>query len=193
MNNIVRKWFLKNLEARIFYRNLIRKKIIKKLPQAILEIGCGRGDGILIHEQYYHPKIHNAFDIDKRLVELALRKKKCLRLNHIKIDVGDVRDINAPDEIFDAVFGYGVLHHVKNWQTGLKEINRVLKYQGIYCWEEPFQYFNNLFISKLLLSHPDVNMTYKNWWKELERASFKNIFEWPIKNPFITLGISVKK
>jgi ubiquinone/menaquinone biosynthesis C-methylase UbiE len=192
MNNIVRKWFLHNLEARVFYRYLVRKEVIKKLPRAILEIGCGRGDGIEIHERFYRPLIHCAFDIDERLVKIAVKKKLKLGLSHVKIGIGDVRNIKEPDEKFDAVFGYGILHHVKNWEKGLKEISRVLKPKGVYCWEEPFEFFNNLFLSKLLLSHPNVDMTYKNWLRELEIVSLKYCFGWPVKNPFITLGISLK-
>ncbi len=188
MNNSVRKWFLHHIEVPIFYKQLINRK-----PKSILEIGCGRGDAISIHEALYEPIIHSAFDIDSNLIKLALIKKKILKLNHVKITVGDVRKIDEHDEYFDAVFGYGVLHHVKDWKKGLREISRVLKPRGVYCWEEPFEYFSNLFISRLLLSHPDIGMTYRNWMNELDNLSLLCYFGWPIKNPFITLGISVKK
>jgi ubiquinone/menaquinone biosynthesis C-methylase UbiE len=192
MNNVVRRWFMRNLEARIFYRNLIRKNLIKKMPRSILEIGCGRGDGILIHEELYKPIIHSAFDVDPYLIKLAYLKKREFILDHVKVSVGDVRNIDEPDENFDAVFGYGVLHHVENWQKGVREVARVLKPKGIYCWEEPFEYFNNLPMSKILLSHPKVGMTYKNWMDQLQKASLTCYTGWPIKNPFITLGISIK-
>ena len=91
------------------------------------------------------------------------------------------------------MFGYGVLHHVKNWKLGVKEIARVLKPGGVYCWEEPFEYFNNLFISRILLSHPKLGLTYNKWISELEKNDLYCFSEWPIKNPFITLGVSVKK
>lgn len=192
MNNMVRKWFLRNLEARIFFRFLIRNRMIKEWPISFLEIGCGRGDAIPIHEVYYQPKYYNAFDLDPILIKNALAKTKVLNPSHIRISVADVRFIDEPDGRFDIIVGYGVLHHVYGWQKGLKEISRVLKLGGIYCWEEPFEYFNHLFISKLLLSHPEVNMTYKNWMNELEKVSLRCIFGWPFKNPFITLGVSIK-
>lgn len=194
MDNIVRKWFLHNLEARVFYR-MIRGDALIDLNkiQSILEIGCGRGDGILIHERFYRPLYHSIFDINPSLIKQAYQKKKVLRHDHLKVSVGDVRDIKEPDETFDLVIGYGVLHHIAGWRVALKEVSRVLKPGGLYCWEEPFEYFNNLFLSKLLLSHPDVGMTYRKWMDELERQSLPLRRAWPIKNPFITLGISRKK
>lgn len=36
-------------------------------------------------------------------------------------------DIRLPSEKFDAVFIFDVLHHVPEWRSALKEINRVLK------------------------------------------------------------------
>jgi ubiquinone/menaquinone biosynthesis C-methylase UbiE len=188
MHNCVRKWFLQHIETQLFNKLLKNKK-----PKSILEIGCGRGDAIITHEKIYSPIIHSAIDIDIDLIRMALFKKVKLHLNHVRIKVGDVRNIDEPDEIFDAVFGYGVLHHVENWQKGLHEIARVLKPKGVYCWEEPFEYFSNLFISRLLLSHPDVGMTYRNWMNELNNCSLPVYYGWPIKNPFITLGISIKK
>jgi len=188
MNNCVRKWFLHHIETQLFYKLLRNKK-----PKSILEIGCGRGDAIPIHEILYKPETHCAIDIDADLIKSALIKRKKLKLNQIKIKVGDVSKIDEPDGIFDAVFGYGVLHHVEHWQIGLREIARVLKPRGVYCWEEPFEYFSNLFISRLLLSHSDVGMTYRNWIKELNNSSLPVYYGWPIKNPFITLGVSIKK
>jgi hypothetical protein len=97
MNNIVRRWFLRNLEARVFYRYLIKRNVIVYNPDAILEIGCGRGDGIAIHEKFYHPKIHHAFDIDQKLVALALRNINNSDFEHVKIYRCDVRAIKEPD------------------------------------------------------------------------------------------------
>ena len=193
MNNIVRKWFLRNLEARVFYRLLIKKNLIPNLPRIILEIGCGRGDAISIHEEFYKPSSHCTFDVDPILVEYAKAKIKSLNIKKIRITTGDILNIDEPNQKFDAVFGYGVLHHVRNWQRGLKEIARVLKPGGVYCWEEQFEYFNNLFLTKLILSHPKIGLTYNRWIDELEKNGLYCSFEWPIKNPFITLGISLKK
>jgi len=48
----------------------------------------------------------------------------------------DVLNLPYGNASFDAVFGFGVLHHVPDWQSALGEISRVLKARGTYFLEE---------------------------------------------------------
>jgi hypothetical protein len=54
----------------------------------------------------------------------------------------------------DAVFGFGVLHHIPDWRHGLHEVARVLKSAGLYFLEEiyPTLYQNPL--TRRILVHP---------------------------------------
>jgi ubiquinone/menaquinone biosynthesis C-methylase UbiE len=64
------------------------------------------------------------------------------------------------DREFDAVFGFGVLHHALDWRKSAAEIARVLKRGGVYFIEElyPPLYLN--VITKRLLLHPTENRFY---------------------------------
>ncbi len=57
----------------------------------------------------------------------------------------------------DAVFCFGVLHHVPDWQAALGELARVLKPGGVLYLEEiyPAVYLNP--ITRHLLLHPSEN------------------------------------
>ena len=58
---------------------------------------------------------------------------------------------------FDAVFGFGVLHHVPDWQSALGEIARVLKPGGTYFLEELYPGLYQNFITRHILLHPQEN------------------------------------
>jgi ubiquinone/menaquinone biosynthesis C-methylase UbiE len=46
------------------------------------------------------------------------------------IFVGDIAALDLPAEKFDAVFTFGVFHHVPEWTRALQEVYRVLKPGG---------------------------------------------------------------
>ena len=71
--------------------------------------------------------------------------------------MGDVLRLPYKDEDLDAVFAFGVLHHVPDWQAALGEIARVLKTGGTYFLEEIYPTLYQNFITKHILLHPREN------------------------------------
>ena len=69
--------------------------------------------------------------------------------------VGDAVRLPYRDGVLDAVFGFGVLHHVPDWRAGLREIARVLKPGGLYCLEEFYPPFYQNFLARRLFLHPE--------------------------------------
>jgi len=65
---------------------------------------------------------------------------------------GDASKIAAPDAHYDAVFDFGVIHHIPNWRDALSEVSRVLKPGGRFYAEEILASFIRL--SRGFLDHP---------------------------------------
>ena len=94
-----------------------------------LEIGCGQGVMTrLLLERIGTPIVATDFDPD----QVAAARKRLSNLEG-KVDfrVVDARDMPFPDAHFDAVFSFGVLHHLMGgWRRAVSEASRVLKPSG---------------------------------------------------------------
>jgi ubiquinone/menaquinone biosynthesis C-methylase UbiE len=73
-----------------------------------------------------------AFDLMPEQIELA--KRRSLKADFF---VGDMTNLELPSETFDAVFIFGVLHHIPTWRKALREMASVLKPKGVLLVEEP--------------------------------------------------------
>jgi ubiquinone/menaquinone biosynthesis C-methylase UbiE len=69
--------------------------------------------------------------------------------------VGDAERLPYRDGVLDAVFGFGVLHHLPDWREGVREIARVLKPGGIYFLEEFYPQLYQNFLARRIFFHPE--------------------------------------
>ena len=144
-------------------RVMIQRRLIKWIkgvtviaPQSlILEIGCGRGAGARLIQEEFQPARLHAFDLDHRMILAAARYLEREDRDRIMLCVGDAVRLPYRDGVLDAVFGFGVLHHVPDWRAGLREIARVLKPGGLYCLEEFYPPFYQNFLARRLFLHPE--------------------------------------
>lgn len=121
-----------------------------------LEIGCGRGIGIsLILDQFRADSV-DAFDLDSRMVVRA-RTRTRSRDSQARLWVGDAGAIPVASETYDAVFDFGIIHHVPDWRRTLIEIHRVLKTGGRFYAEEVLDPFIAHSIVRRLLRHPKTD------------------------------------
>lgn len=148
MNNPARRLMQKSLEFKKFKQFLSRNDINLK-GKSILDAGCGSGYSTYLLEQEYSPSKLYAFDLMESQIDLAKQRK----LN-AHFFVGDITKIDVHDEEFDAVFVFGVLHHVPDWKEAVKEFFRVLKPGGVLLLEDLNKDASKFFKKYFGLDHP---------------------------------------
>ena len=136
-----------------------------KAGARVLEIGCGRGVGAALINEKIKPAIIHAMDLDPGMIKKAQKRFKNRNLMRAGFYVGDVLQLPYKDATLDAVFGFGVLHHMPDWQGGLAEIARVLKKGGSYFFEELYPSLYQNFITRHILLHPTENRFQSQDWK----------------------------
>ena len=138
-----------------------------------LEVGCGRGVGVGLILDLFGASEVDAFDLDPRMVERA-RCRLRNRREAIRLWVGDATVITAPDAHYDAVFDFGIVHHVPDWRAVLREIHRVLRPGGRPYAEEVFERFITDPLWRRLLEHPqDDRFDAPRFEEGLREAGFR--------------------
>jgi len=157
-NTPFRKWQLQNVTKKYYceYFNEIRNKVV-------LEIGCGSSGGTKMILKYFAPQRIVATDLDLRQIALA---KKNLTDEKVNFEMADATKLNYHDNSFDAVFDYGVIHHIPSpeWRKCLSEIYRVLRPRGkVFLYDLPVEAFDTIWgkITKLFSIHPYSKMYRK--------------------------------
>ena len=130
MDSPIRRLSQRLVEFRTFRRLLARAGVDLTGAEAILDAGCGNGNGLALIADAFHPRRLVGFDLMPEQVDRARRRIDA------ELAVGDITHIDHPDRTFDAVFVFAILHHVPGWRTALRELARVLKPGGALCVEE---------------------------------------------------------
>jgi ubiquinone/menaquinone biosynthesis C-methylase UbiE len=100
----------------------------------VLELGCGRGvGGEIILDRFGAAQVE-LIDIDPAMVERA--RRRLAGRERTRVSVGDATRLDAPDEIFDAVFDFGAIHQIPDWPAAVAEVHRVLKPDAHFFFEE---------------------------------------------------------
>jgi ubiquinone/menaquinone biosynthesis C-methylase UbiE len=166
-----------NNPSRVFQQRFEIDWMKKQMPLApggiFLEVGCGRGAGASIIRREFSPDLLFASDLDPQMIRRAFKYLQPEKRRGISFYTADALHLPHADGVFDAVFGFGVLHHVPDWENALSEIGRVLKPGGIYFLEELYPSLYQNFVTKHILLHPTENRFRSDDLKKgLDTANF---------------------
>jgi len=93
----------------------------------VLEVGVGLGAD---HQQFAEAGAElYGIDLTEKAVEHTRKRLAYLGLES-NLSVGDAEELDFPDETFDLVYSWGVLHHSPNTHKAISEVYRVLRCGG---------------------------------------------------------------
>lgn len=137
--------------------------------ERVLEVGCGRGVGTQIILEQFGAERVTAFDLDPDMVDLARQRLAPWR-ERVTLTVGDAEQVDEPDQSFDAVFDFGIIHHIPNWRAAISEVHRVLRPGGRFYFEEVTRHALDRWSYRTFLEHPsDDRFGAFGFVHELER------------------------
>lgn len=155
--NWAERWVVNNplrVVEQGFELGWMRGKRPLKTGSRVLEIGSGRGAGAALILREFQPSLLHASDLDFDMIRRAKRYLNSEEQDLIALLTADAMDLPYREAAFDAVFGFGVLHHIPDWRSALREITRILKPGGVYFMEELYPTLYQNFITKHILLHP---------------------------------------
>ncbi len=182
--------------------------LMKLLPKdfdksrSVIDIGGGFGRLLPIYKERFG-KI-SIFDYSQKLLEAALENADKMSLN-IKIIKGDVSNVSSlVNEPYDYVSMIRVSHHLDNLEEVFREVNKILKQNGVFILEiankmhfksviSNLLRFNFGYFNKKSLSVATKDVTFLNHHPKyvemlLERCDFKVVRKLSVsnlRNPYI--------
>ncbi|MFZ0450618.1 MAG: class I SAM-dependent methyltransferase [Desulfatiglandaceae bacterium] len=194
--NRVERWVVNNSLRVMLQRmemNRFRRMAALHPGATILEIGCGRGAGGRLIMEAFQPGHLHLLDLDPRMVEKAQASLSRREKSTVFCHVGDAIRLPFRSSALDALFGFGFLHHVPEWQAAVGEIARVLKPGGIYYMEELYPSLYQNWLTRRILRHPPENRFRSHDLREtITKAGMdlKEVFEF---RKVGILGVAVKE
>lgn len=122
------------------YEYIARQIALAPNVETVLDIGGGDGRlAIALAKRYSHLSRIVTADISKDMADRARKRvEKSGFGNRIASDVSDVHNLGYEDSHFDAIVSFGSMHHWRDPITALRELDRVLKPQGVLAVMDGF-------------------------------------------------------
>jgi len=124
-----------------------------------LDLGCGDGRALIALARRTQPLGLAGIDADAKQVARAKRNLQKAGVS-ATAQVADATNLPLPAQTYDAVTGFGVLHHIEAWQLGVREIARVLRHGGVYYGLEFYAPLLENPLFQKLFPHPAKRFTH---------------------------------
>ncbi len=157
-----------------------------------LEIGCGRGAAIVLIKRAFRPHRIHASDVDPEMIRRAVHEREARSEGDVIYLVADAQYLPYPDACMDAVFNYGILHHLENWELGIGELARVLKSGGGFYFEEIYPPLYANFLFRRILAHPKENRFHGAEYRAALKDAGLRLIPGCKESRFGILGVAVK-
>lgn len=166
----------------------------------ILDMGCGSGR-FTIALSRLTDQIVTGIDLGDKGLDIGNRLAVEMNIKNIKFIKSDILQTNFDDEYFDFIFCKGVLHHTVNFESGVKELLRILKKggkayiylygSGGYFWYSrkkmrevfkfiPLEYTNT--VLKLIGMPQQRTIFSDSWYVPIENHITEDVFEKILNN-----------
>ena len=99
---------------------------------SLLDCGCGPGTITIGLAEWVVPGKVTGVDLDPKRVQQATDAAEAAGVANVAFEVGDIYQLPFPDASFDVAFMTYVLMHLKDRQSAVREVMRVLKPGGIF-------------------------------------------------------------
>jgi 2-polyprenyl-3-methyl-5-hydroxy-6-metoxy-1,4-benzoquinol methylase len=141
-------------------------------PHTLLDAGCGEGFVSDIFLKAMPDAQITGFDVLEDSVKLAQ-----LRNPRASFAVGDIYNINAPDDTYDVVYCFEVLEHLHEPDRALREMARVAKQHVVLSVpHEPFFCLANAARGKNLDIRPrGSDPDHRNFWSREKFGEFASM------------------
>ena len=157
---------------------LLEKYFLQKTNARILDAGCGTGAGMMWLKSF---GTIFGFDISQRAIYFC--KKRGLK----NVKLGSIEKIPYDKSHFDLVVSFDVLgqRQLKNDQTGIREINKVLKKDGIAmirvaAFDWLYSYHDKAVQTKHRYTKNEVRKLLQSNGFTILKISYANMFLFPI-------------
>ncbi len=182
-------------------RYLIQEKEIRffkksrnlKRGSRCLEIGCGRGAGAEMIIKAFEPERLDALDVDPLMIHLASKRQGAWPTGRLIFLIADAQQLPYGDASMDGVFNFGIIHHLEDWEQGIREIARVLKTEGAFYFEEIYPPLYANVITRWLVDHPSENRFYGPEYRAALLSEGLRLLPGYKESRFGILGVAVKE
>jgi len=159
-------WYAKQYGDHIS-NDLTIKNIELNPNDILLDIGCGTGTAVKIASRICHKGKIYGIDPIETMINIAIKNQD--KPSNIEFILGSAENIPLDNKSVNKVIAINSIHHWKDYNKGLLEVNRVLKSEGLF------------FISSDIVNNDDCGhgsgplQTNKKIMKELKNAGFIDI------------------